>query len=100
MSWRVINPLSRYRNALRLRASDDPPGWIGDIAESHDLYWITDDDMTDGNPVHALESGVRGASYHQKHDAVSRHECREQGLVDRRRRGSKDQFTDKNIGQS
>ncbi len=57
MSWPVINPLSRYRNVLRLRASGDPPGWIGDIPESHDLYWVTDDNMIDGNPVSALESG-------------------------------------------
>ncbi len=57
MSWPVINPLSRYRNALRLRASANPPGWIGDIPESHDLYWVTDENMIDGNPVSALESG-------------------------------------------
>ena len=56
-SWPVINPLSRYRNALRLRASANPPGWIGDIPESHDLYWVTDENMIDGNPVSALESG-------------------------------------------
>ncbi len=57
MSWPVINPLSRYRNALRLRAGANPPDWIGDIPESHDLYWVTDDNMIDGNPVCALESG-------------------------------------------
>ncbi len=58
MSWPVINPLSRYRYALRLRGEGaNPPEWIGDIPESHDLYWVTDDNMTDGNPVHALESG-------------------------------------------
>ncbi len=57
MSWPVINPLSRYRNVLRLRASANPPDWIGDIPECHDLYWVTDDNMIDGNPVSALESG-------------------------------------------
>ncbi len=57
MLWPVINPLSRYRHALRERASPSPPDWVGDIPESHDLYWVTDDNMIDGNPVHALESG-------------------------------------------
>ncbi len=57
MSWPVMNPLSRYRHALRERASASPPDWVADIPESHDLYWVTDDNMIDGNPVHALESG-------------------------------------------
>ena len=35
--WPVINPLSRYRNALRSREMADPPAWVGDIPESHDL---------------------------------------------------------------
>ena len=38
MVWPVINPLSRYRHAHRERASDNPPAWIGDIPERHDLY--------------------------------------------------------------
>ncbi len=57
MLWPVINPLSRYRNALRERAKSPPAEWVGDIPESHDLYWVTDENMTDGNPVVALESG-------------------------------------------
>ena len=57
MVWPVINPLSRYRHALRERAKDDPPSWIGDIPERHDLYWVTDENMTDGNPMLALENG-------------------------------------------
>ena len=55
MSWPVINPLSRYRHALRER--ENASDWVGDIPESHDLYWVTDDNMIDGNPVHALETG-------------------------------------------
>ncbi len=57
MLWPVINPLSRYRNALRERAKSPPAEWVGDIPESHDLYWVTDEKMTDGNPVVALETG-------------------------------------------
>ena len=57
MAWPVINPLSRYRHALRGRADPNPPGWIGDIPESHDRYWVTEDNMEEGNPMLALERG-------------------------------------------
>ena len=57
MTWPVINPLSRYRHALRLRASDSPPSWIGDIPERHDIYWGSEDAMAEGNPTMALERG-------------------------------------------
>ena len=55
MSWPVINPLSRVRHALRER--EKSAEWVGDIPECHDLYWVTDENMTEGNPVCALESG-------------------------------------------
>ncbi len=57
MQWPVINPLSRYRNALRMRASAQPPAWVGDIPERHDLYWRTEAAMADGNPLLLLERG-------------------------------------------
>ena len=57
MTWPVINPLSRYRHALRLRASEAPPSWIGDIPERHDIYWGSEDAMADGNPTMAMERG-------------------------------------------
>ena len=57
MLWPVINPLSRYRHALRLRAGDNPPAWTANIPERHDLYWGTEDNMAEGNPVLALERG-------------------------------------------
>lgn len=57
MSWPVINPLSRYRHALRSRAGTDPSDWVGDIPESHDRYWVTEEAMEEGNPVLALERG-------------------------------------------
>ncbi|MEC7490350.1 MAG: alpha/beta hydrolase [Pseudomonadota bacterium] len=59
MAWPVINPLSRYRNALRGRASATPPAWIGDIPESHDRYWVTEENMSEGNPLLALERGEK-----------------------------------------
>ena len=57
MRWPVINPLSRYRYALRGRNSDNPPAWIADIPECHDTYWGTEAAMIEGNPMLALESG-------------------------------------------
>ena len=57
MLWPVINPLSRYRNALKQRASDDPPGWVGNIPERHDIYWRDEATMEEGNPLLALVRG-------------------------------------------
>ncbi len=57
MTWPVINPLSRYRHALRGRASANPPSWIGDIPERHDIYWGSEEAMAEGNPTLALERG-------------------------------------------
>lgn len=57
MLWPVINPLSRYRHALRLRAAAEPPAWAATIPERHDLYWRTDENMAEGNPLLALERG-------------------------------------------
>jgi len=57
MTWPVINPLSRYRRAVRLRKEANPPAWIGDIPERHDLYWKTEAAMAEGNPMLALEKG-------------------------------------------
>ncbi|MFP6748930.1 MAG: alpha/beta hydrolase [Alphaproteobacteria bacterium] len=57
MTWPVINPLSRYRHALRLRAGAEPPAWTGNIPERHDLYWQNEDNMEEGNPMLALERG-------------------------------------------
>jgi acetyl esterase/lipase len=57
MQWPVINPLSRYRNARRLRDSANPPAWVGDIPERHELYWKTEAAMSEGNPIGILERG-------------------------------------------
>ena len=57
MQWPVINPLSRYRNAVRLQRSGNPPAWVGDIPSRHDLYWKTEAAMQEGNPMLILERG-------------------------------------------
>jgi len=59
MQWPVINPLSRYRHARRLRDSANPPGWVGNIPERHELYWKTEAAMAEGNPVLILEKGEK-----------------------------------------
>jgi len=57
MTWPVINPLSRYNNATRLKNGPNTPKWVGDIPERHDLYWKTKAAMAEGNPMLALENG-------------------------------------------
>jgi len=57
MMWPVINPLSRYRRVVGLRAAGDPPKWVADLPERHDLYWVTEAAMEEGNPMLALERG-------------------------------------------
>ena len=57
MLWPVINPLSRYRHALRERASANPAPWQVNIPERHDLYWKTEANMEEGNPMLAMERG-------------------------------------------
>jgi acetyl esterase/lipase len=57
MMWPVINPLSRYRRVVGLRAAGDPPAWVADLPERHDTYWVTEENMEEGNPMLALERG-------------------------------------------
>ena len=59
MQWPVINPISRYLNARRLRDSANPPAWIGNIPERHELYWKTEAAMMEGNPIGILEKGEK-----------------------------------------
>lgn len=55
--WPVINPLSRYRRVVGLRAAGDPPKWVADLPERHEVYWVTEEAMAEGNPMLALERG-------------------------------------------
>ena len=57
MSWPVMNPLSRYRHALRSLAGDGPSDWADGIPENHDTYWKNEENMAEGNPMLALERG-------------------------------------------
>lgn len=59
MLWPVINPLSRYRHALRARDNANPPAWVGNIPERHDQYWKTEAAMAEGNPMLILERGEK-----------------------------------------
>ena len=57
MLWPVINPLSRYRNAIRRSQEPNPPAFTAGMKEKHDTYWHTEAEMTEGNPILILERG-------------------------------------------
>ena len=59
MQWPVINPISRYLHARRLRDGANPPSWVGNIPERHELYWKTEAAMAEGNPIGILEKGEK-----------------------------------------
>jgi acetyl esterase/lipase len=59
MQWPVINPLSRYHHARRLRDSANPPAWIGNIPERQEMYWKSQAAMAEGNPIGILEKGEK-----------------------------------------
>lgn len=59
MLWPVINPLGRYRYAKRLLNESSRPEWVEPILKFQDSYWKTEANMSDGNPVLALERGEK-----------------------------------------
>jgi len=59
MQWPVINPISRYNHARRLRDTPNPPAWIGNIPERQEMYWKSQDAMIEGNPMLILERGEK-----------------------------------------
>ncbi len=59
MQWPVINPISRYQHARRLRDSATPPAWIGNIPERQEMYWKSEAAMAEGNPIGILEKGEK-----------------------------------------
>jgi acetyl esterase/lipase len=59
MLWPVINPLSRYRNAIRRSAEPNPPAFSMGMKEKHDTYWKTEANMAEGNPTLILERGEK-----------------------------------------
>lgn len=72
MSWPVINPLSRYRHAKRAAASGGD--WGKGIIGRHDSYWRSEANMSEGNPMLALERGEKvalpPAVWYQGHNDV------------------------------
>jgi acetyl esterase/lipase len=59
MSWPVINPLSRYKLAVRARDGANPPEWPKSIIARQDSYWRSEANMAEGNPMLALERGEK-----------------------------------------
>jgi acetyl esterase len=59
MLWPVVNPLSRYRNAIRRAAEPNPPAFSIGMKEKHDTYWKTEANMAEGNPTLILERGEK-----------------------------------------
>ena len=59
LSWPVINPLSRYRLAVRARDGVNPPEWPTSIIARQDAYWKDEANMAEGNPLLALERGEK-----------------------------------------
>jgi acetyl esterase/lipase len=59
MLWPVINPLSRYRHAIRASAQPNPPQFSIGMKEKHDLYWHTEAEMSEGSPTLMLERGEK-----------------------------------------
>jgi len=59
MSWPVINPLSRYRHAVRAR--DKGEGWAPSIVENHLAFWTNEANMAEGSCTLILERGEKVA---------------------------------------
>ena len=59
MLWPVINPISRYRNAIRRSAEPNPPAFAIGMKEKHDTYWKSEANMREGNPMLILERGEK-----------------------------------------
>ncbi|HUZ75443.1 MAG TPA: alpha/beta hydrolase [Stellaceae bacterium] len=57
MSWPVINPLSRYKHALR--AHDAGEKWAAEIIQNHLDFWGSEANMAEGSPVLLLERGEK-----------------------------------------
>ncbi|MCW5770061.1 MAG: alpha/beta hydrolase [Rhodospirillaceae bacterium] len=59
MLWPVINPLGRYRHVLRLKAQGNAPEWVERVIDAHHAYWKTEEAMSIGSPMLALERGEK-----------------------------------------
>jgi acetyl esterase/lipase len=60
LCWPVIDPLGRYRYAKALKAGGPPyPDVVDRVLPGHELYWLTEEAMAEGNPTLALERAER-----------------------------------------
>jgi acetyl esterase len=59
LCWPVIDPLSRYQFAKRLKESPNPPAWADPLMQIQIKFWQTEEAMAEGNPVLILERGER-----------------------------------------
>jgi len=60
LCWPVIDPLGRYQYAKKLKEGGKPyPEVVDRVLPGHDQYWVTEANMTEGNPVMALERGEK-----------------------------------------
>ena len=59
MLWPVINPISRYNNAIRRSAEPNPPAFTVGMKDKHDTYWQSEANMREGNPMLILERGEK-----------------------------------------
>ncbi|HKW94650.1 MAG TPA: alpha/beta hydrolase [Methylomirabilota bacterium] len=58
LCWPVIDPLSRYHYAKKLKAAGPPyPEVVDRVLPCHDQFWVTEAAMAEGNPTLALERG-------------------------------------------
>jgi acetyl esterase len=55
----VIDPIGRYRYAKELKEKPSHPEFVEMVLPLHDKYWLTEDAMTEGSPLQALERGER-----------------------------------------
>ncbi len=56
LGWPVIDPLGRYRHAIRLKEGGDP-GLANHVLDDHHKFWGTEEAMAEGSPTLALERG-------------------------------------------
>ena len=59
MFWPVANPLGRHHNARRVREGANPPAWPPRTMALSMAYWTNEQNMTEGNPMLALERGEK-----------------------------------------
>jgi acetyl esterase/lipase len=55
--WPVISPLGRYRYAKELLKRGELPRMTDLVLPGHEQFWLTEEAMSEGDPVLALERG-------------------------------------------